>query len=225
MKDKFNSIWINALAEFGSDFDWISLELALADERNKFRCFPPAGDVFKAFESLSPQEVKVVICGQDTYHGLGQAHGLAFSVKSGVDWPPYLRNIIREYESDLDRSWPDDPFDGNGVLDRWVNQGVLLLNDVLTVREAEPGSHHHLNWQALTSDIFKVVCRLEQPIVFILWGKEAQKKASLIHLPQHAVLTAPHPSPLAAYRGFFGSKPFSQTNTWLAARGCQGIEW
>lgn len=226
MKEQFNSNWTSALASVGVEIDWKRLEATLRLERLSHRCFPSEGNELKAFNGLAPAEVKVVICGQDPYHGLDQADGLAFSVKQGVDWPPSLRNIVREYESDLDRAWPVDGLtNGQGVLAHWAAQGVLLMNDVLTVREGEPGSHHDLGWQELTTGLFKALCELENPLVFVLWGKEAQKKAVFVHRSNHLVLESPHPSPLSAYRGFWGSKPFSRSNDWLALQGQSPIEW
>ena len=226
MKDNLNPMWISALGLIQTKFNWDAIESALENERNRFRCFPEAGKELKAFENLNPEQVKVVICGQDPYHQLGQAHGLAFSVGPGIDWPPSLRNIVREFESDLERPWPlSSSGMGQGALDHWVDQGVLLLNDVLTVREGDAGSHRNLGWQAFTSGVFKVICQQPQPIVFILWGKEAQKKASLVCQPHHLVLQASHPSPLSAYRDFFGSKPFSKANAWFVQHGSAAIGW
>lgn len=226
MKEQFNSSWISGLASVGVKINWKRLEASLRRERLNHRCFPSEGSELNAFKMLEPAEVKVVICGQDPYHGLGQADGFAFSVKHGVDWPPSLRNIAREYESDLQRAWPVEVLSkGQGVLAHWAAQGVLLMNDVLTVREGAPGSHHDLGWQELTTGLFKAVCELENPVVFILWGKEAQKKAAFVHRSGHLVLESPHPSPLSAYRGFWGSKPFSRSNDWLVLHGQSPIVW
>ena len=226
MKDKLNVNWINALASVGVDFDWQRLQHLLQAERLRFSCYPAEGNEFKAFDRLSPKDVKVVICGQDPYHGPGQADGLAFSVGPGVDWPPSLKNIVREFESDLQCQWPvESMWNEQGALAHWIDEGVLLLNDVLTVRAGDAASHHGLGWQELTSGIFRALCALEQPMVFILWGKEAQKKASFVHRAEHLVLESAHPSPLAAYRGFWGSKPFSRSNEWFKQQGCAPVKW
>ena len=226
MKFKLNTYWINALASVGVEIDWKSLQDSLEQERANFECYPPTGIEFKAFERLSPSEVKVVICGQDPYHGQGQADGFAFSVGPGMDWPPSLRNIVREYESDLQQKWPfESQWSDQGALAHWANEGVLLMNDVLTVRAGEAGSHQTMGWQKLTSGVFQALCAQQRPIVFVLWGKEAQKKSSFVHWSEHLVLESAHPSPLAAYRGFWGSKPFSRANEWLAQHKCAPVKW
>ena len=226
MKYKLNTNWIKALASVDVDIDWSSLQDSLREERRNFQCYPPAGFELKAFEHLKPEDVKVVICGQDPYHGPGQADGLAFSVGPGMDWPPSLRNIVREYESDLQQKWPfETQWSDQGALAHWTREGVLLMNDVLTVRAGEAGSHHALGWQKLTSGVFQALCAQQRPIVFVLWGKEAQKKASFVHRSEHLVLESAHPSPLAAYRGFWGSKPFSRANEWLAQHNGVPVNW
>ena len=226
MEYKLDSYWINALEAIGVEIDWKSLQDSLEFERANFQCYPPFGNELKALRCLSPRDVKVVICGQDPYHGPGQADGFAFSVGPGVEWPPSLRNIVREYESDLKQKWSfASHWSDQGALAHWSHEGVLLLNDVLTVRAGEAGSHHSMGWQELTSGVFQVLCAQERPIVFILWGKEAQKKSSFVHRSEHLVLESAHPSPLSAYRGFWGSRPFSRANDWLTQHKCAPVKW
>lgn len=184
------------------------------------RNLPPARERFRAFELTPLAQVKVVILGQDPYHGPGQAHGLAFSVRPGIKPPPSLVNIFKEIESDLGLPRPD-----HGFLESWARQGVLLLNDVLSVEEGKAGAHQRRGWEALTDAAVRAVDALPEPVAFLLWGKPAQQKAAFVDHSRHLVLAAPHPSPLAAYRGFFGSRPFSQVNDWLAAQGRPVIDW
>ena len=175
--------------------------------------------MFNAFRLTGYNDVKAVILGQDPYHGLGQAHGLSFSVREECRLPPSLKNIYKELQSDLS---VDQPTQGN--LESWARQGVLLLNTVLTVREGEANSHRKRGWENFTDCVIKTLSQRKQPVVFLLWGKPAQSKASLI-ADRHIILTAPHPSPLSAYRGFFGSRPFSKTNAALAKIGQSPIDW
>lgn len=184
------------------------------------RIFPDAGDIFNAFRFTSLSEVKVVILGQDPYHNVGQAHGLSFSVKPGVEIPPSLKNIYQELHDDLGCYIPN-----NGYLRAWAEQGVMLLNTVLTVRAHEANSHRGIGWEEFTDAAIRVLAEQDRPMVFILWGSPAQKKAEMLHNPKHLVLKAPHPSPLSAYRGFFGSKPFSKTNRYLTEQGLSPINW
>ena len=203
-----------------------AIDASVQRERSESICYPPAGLEFQALELVSPDAVKVVICGQDPYHGPGQAHGLAFSVASGVAHPPSLRNIIKEATEDLGQPWPfERSFDASGCLGHWAQEGVLLLNDVLTVRAGEAGSHAHLCWQAFTGAVLDAVARQDQPVVVILWGKPAQAHAYRYTSPKHLVLKSPHPSPLSAYRGFFGSRPFSKANAWLERQGLEPVDW
>lgn len=203
-----------------------SLAEAMEEERAQWACYPPEGMEFECLRLLRPQDVRVVICGQDPYHGPGQAHGLAFSVPAGASHPPSLRNILKELCSDLGAEWPlERSFDADGVLGAWAREGVLLLNDVLTVRKGEPGSHTHLGWQQFTSAILDALAQTDQPLVAVLWGKPAQQHAGRFTKAHHLVLNAPHPSPLSAYRGFFGSRPFTQTNAWLEKWGEQPVNW
>ena len=182
--------------------------------------FPPADDIFNAFDFTPLSEVKVVILGQDPYHGDGQAHGLCFSVKPDVDVPPSLVNIYKELQSDLGCYVPN-----HGYLEKWAKQGVLLLNTVLTVRAHQANSHRGIGWEEFTDAAIRILNEQDRPIVFLLWGKPAQSKKSMLHNAKHLILTAPHPSPLSAHRGFFGCKHFSQTNEFLKEQGLIPIDW
>lgn len=182
--------------------------------------FPPSDDIFNAFHLTPLKDVKVVILGQDPYHNVGQAHGLCFSVQEGVAIPPSLVNIYQELHDDLGCSIPD-----HGYLVKWARQGVLMLNTVLTVRAHQANSHRGIGWEEFTDAAIKVLDEQDRPIVFILWGTPAQRKKTMLHNPRHLVLEAPHPSPLSAYRGFFGSRPFSKTNAFLEENGVEPIDW
>ena len=182
--------------------------------------FPPAGQIFNAFNTCPFNNVKVVILGQDPYHGPGQAHGLCFSVNDGIQFPPSLQNIFKEITADLGILAPK-----TGNLTRWAEQGVLLLNATLTVRASQAGSHQGKGWEEFTDAVIKTISEKAENVVFILWGSYAIKKKSLINTSKHCILTAPHPSPLSSYRGFFGCKHFSQTNTYLTSKGKTPIEW
>ena len=182
--------------------------------------FPPSNEVFSAFELTPLADVKVVILGQDPYHNVGQAHGLCFSVKPDVEIPPSLVNIYKELHDDLGCYIPN-----NGYLVKWAKQGVLMLNTVLTVRAHQADSHRGIGWEEFTNAAIRVLNEQDRPIVFILWGSPAQRKKEMLNNPKHLVLEAPHPSPLSAYRGFFGSKPFSQTNAFLEKNGLTPIDW
>lgn len=184
------------------------------------RIYPQGKDVFNALNLTSPEDVKVVILGQDPYHGPGQAHGLAFSVQDGCPIPPSLRNMYQELSSDLGVEAPK-----SGNLTGWAKQGVLLLNAILTVEESEPLSHKNKGWEEITDKVIKTVSDSEQPCVFILWGSHAQKKEALIDQTKNLIIKNVHPSPLSAHRGFFGSKPFSAANTWLKSKGRSEIDW
>ena len=181
--------------------------------------YPVKQKVFSAFETPF-DEVKVVIIGQDPYHGAGQAHGLAFSVQPDVTTPPSLRNIFKEIHDDVGSSIPN-----NGNLQRWANQGVLLLNNTLTVEAHQAGSHRGKGWEEFSNNIIKTLSHEREHLVFILWGRDARSKKSLIDTNKHLVLESPHPSPFSAYNGFFGSKPFSKTNVYLAMHGEKPIDW
>lgn len=189
-------------------------------EYNTKQVFPPADDIFNAFHLTPLKEVKVVILGQDPYHNEGQAHGLCFSVKPEVDIPPSLVNIYQELHDDLGCYIPD-----NGYLVKWARQGVLLLNTVLTVQAHAAFSHRGVGWEQFTDAAIEVLNGEDRPMVFILWGKPAQMKKTMLTNKNHLILEAPHPSPLSAYRGFFGSRPFSQTNDFLVKNGLTPIDW
>ncbi|MCI9281213.1 MAG: uracil-DNA glycosylase [Bacilli bacterium] len=182
--------------------------------------FPPKDHIFEALKLTSFKDTRVVIVGQDPYHGEGEAHGLSFSVQKGVKVPPSLQNIYKELESDL-----GIPPRNNGDLTGWAKSGVLMLNAVLTVVKDTPASHRKLGWERLTDYIIKTLNEKEEPVVFILWGNFAKEKMSLITNKHHLILTSPHPSPFAARYGFFGSKPFSKTNEFLKSKGLKEVEW
>ena len=191
------------------------------EEYRSRQIFPNPDDIFNAFHLTPLKDVKVVILGQDPYHNDGQAHGLCFSVKPDVEVPPSLVNIYKELQDDLGCYIPN-----NGYLVKWAEQGVLLLNTVLTVRAHQANSHQNIGWEEFTDAVIRIVDKQEQPIVFLLWGRPApMKKKLLTPNPNHLILEAPHPSPLSAYRGFFGCKHFSQTNAFLEAHGAAPIDW
>lgn len=196
------------------------LEAFLEAERSAHQVFPPPADVFHALELNAPDNVRVLIVGQDPYHDDGQAHGLAFSVKSGTRLPPSLLNIYKELETDL-----GVPRSKSGNLEAWANQGVLLLNTSLTVRAHEAASHKNKGWEKLTDAIIHAVSSQANPVVFVLWGAHAQKKLPLVDGTRHTVIQSAHPSPLSAHNGFFGSKPFSKVNAALTAAGQMPIDW
>lgn len=212
--------WLPALkGEFGKPY-YAKLFQFVQQEYNTKQVFPPAEDIFNAFHLTPLNRVRVVILGQDPYHNVGQAHGLCFSVQPQVEIPPSLVNIYQELHDDLGCYIPN-----NGCLVKWARQGVLLLNTVLTVRAHEANSHRGKGWEEFTDAAIRVLNEQNRPIVFILWGKPAQLKHSMLNNPNHLVLEAPHPSPLSAYRGFFGSRPFSKTNEFLASHGVAPIDW
>ena len=184
------------------------------------RVFPKGGDYFRALDLTPPDKVRVVILGQDPYHGEGQAHGLSFSVRPGVRIPPSLVNIYKELESDL-----GIPPARHGFLEHWAKQGVLLLNAVLTVQMGMAASHQGKGWELFTDAVIRAVNALPQPVVFILWGAYAQKKAAFVDTSRHLVIKSPHPSPLSAHNGFFGSRPFSRANAFLVSKGYPPIDW
>ena len=192
----------------------------VTEEYQTRKIFPPADDIFNAFHLTPLSKVKVVIIGQDPYHNDGQAHGLCFSVKPDVEIPPSLVNIYKELEDDLGCYVPN-----NGYLTKWAEQGVLMLNTVLTVRAHQAASHQNMGWEQFTDAAIRAVNEVDRPVVFLLWGRPAQQKQSLLNNPKHLILKAPHPSPLSAYRGFFGCKHFSQTNEFLVQNGLEPIDW
>jgi uracil-DNA glycosylase len=182
--------------------------------------YPPGKEVFRALDVCNFDAVKVVIIGQDPYHGPGQANGLCFSVRPGIRMPPSLVNIFKEIESDLGK-----PFPADGNLERWAVQGVLLLNATLTVRASSPGSHQHKGWEEFTDAVIRKISDEKEHVVFLLWGAYAQKKGEVIDRSKHCVLTSAHPSPFSADRGFFGGRHFSKTNAYLTAHGQTPIDW
>lgn len=212
--------WLPALEpEFGKPY-YKDLYRFVLQEYRTAQVFPPAEDVFNAFHLTPLGQVKVVIIGQDPYHNVGQAHGLCFSVKPEVEIPPSLVNIYKELEDDLGCTIPN-----NGYLVKWAKQGVLMLNTVLTVRAHQANSHRGKGWEQFTDAAIRALNEQDRPIVFLLWGGPAGQKASMLNNPKHLVLKAPHPSPLSAYRGFFGCRHFSKTNAFLEANGIQPIDW
>lgn len=212
--------WKDALSEEFHKPYYKDLYYFIKNEYNTHIVYPSAQDLFNAFSFTPLSEVKVVILGQDPYHGEGQAHGLCFSVQKGVKIPPSLVNIYKELQDDLGCYIPN-----NGYLEKWAKQGVLLLNTVLTVRAHTPMSHQGKGWEQFTDAVIHAVNAQDRPIVFILWGKPAQMKRSMLTNPNHLVIEGPHPSPLSAYRGFFGSKPFSKANHFLQEHGAEPIDW
>ena len=212
--------WDGILAdEWGKEY-YLRLREFLKAEYGSRRIYPHMNDIFNALRYTSFADTKVVIIGQDPYHGPGQAHGLCFSVKQGVVPPPSLKNIFKELASDVGKPTP-----AHGELTEWARQGVLLLNNVLTVREGEPTSHKGMGWETFTDRVIRELNKKETPVVFLLWGAHAQKKAEIIDNPIHYKLVSVHPSPLSASRGFLGCKHFSKTNEILKNNGLTPIEW
>ena len=205
--------------EFSKPY-WPILQQFVADERAQGPVFPPHDQVFAALHLTPYAEVKVLILGQDPYHGPRQAHGLCFSVPHGVAQPPSLQNIFAELRDDLGIEPPS-----HGNLEGWARQGVLLLNAFLTVRARQAASHRSAGWETFTDEVIRAVSAKPERVVFILWGAFARRKKSLVDLTRHVIIEAPHPSPLSAHNGFFGSKPFSRANAALAAAGRQPIDW
>lgn len=212
--------WDNILADEWQKPYYLKLRQFLKAEYSTRRIYPDMNDIFNALKYTSFEDTKVVIIGQDPYHGFGQAHGLCFSVKKGVVPPPSLKNIFKELESDLNK-----PIPSHGELTEWAKQGVLLLNNVLTVREGLPASHKGAGWEIFTDRVILELNKKKTPVVFLLWGAHAQKKAELITNPIHYKLATVHPSPLSASRGFLGCKHFSKTNAILEKCGLEKINW
>ncbi|MCQ2260496.1 MAG: uracil-DNA glycosylase [Bacteroidales bacterium] len=221
MTPKIDPSWLEVLRpQFEAPY-FAQLKEFLVAERQQYVCYPNGGDIFAAFDRTPFDKVKVVILGQDPYHEPGQAHGLCFSVPQGIMVPPSLVNIIKEINSDLGTNIPLT----SGNLTGWADQGVLLLNATLTVRAHQAGSHQHKGWEQFTDAAISALAQQRQGIVFLLWGSFAISKAQFIDRSRHFVFTAPHPSPLSAYRGFFGCRHFSQCNAVLQSQGLEPIDW
>ena len=220
MKQIFDNDWQDVLGnEFQKPY-YLQLRTFLKEQYATATVYPSMHDLWSAFHATSYRDVKVVILGQDPYHGPNQAHGMSFSVLPGVPQPPSLRNMLQELQADIGCAIPN-----HGYLMQWAQQGVLLLNTVLTVRQGEAHSHKDRGWEQFTDTVIQKLNEREEPVIFVLWGRPAQQKRALIDERKHAILTAPHPSPLSAHRGFFGSKPYSAINALLTARGKQPIDW
>lgn len=215
-----NNEWSSFLQKELHSDSFIKLQKFIDNEYKNRVVFPQYENIFRAFNLLSPDEVKVVIIGQDPYHGANQANGLAFSVCDKCKIPPSLVNIFKELVDDVHCRVP-----ACGNLSKWAKEGVLLINAVLTVVESLPHSHENIGWEIFTDSVIKKLSDEEENIVFILWGNPSQKKEKLIDNSKHLILKAPHPSPLSSYRGFFGSRPFSKTNEYLSACGNKEIDW
>lgn len=212
--------WLSPLKEeFGKEY-YKKLYQTVNEEYKTHVIYPPADDLFNAFHFTPLHEVKVVILGQDPYHNEGQAHGLCFSVQKGVEIPPSLLNIYKELHDDLNCTMPS-----SGYLKKWADQGVLLLNTVLTVRAHEANSHKGIGWEEFTDAAIRILNEQDRPIVFMLWGSNAREKKKMLNNPKHLILEAPHPSPLSAYRGFFGCRHFSKCNAFLIKNGLDPIDW
>lgn len=217
---KIEESWKEQLKdEFFSPY-FIKLKNFLIEEKRLYKIYPPGSEIFNAFNLTPFNDVKVVIIGQDPYHGSGQAHGLCFSVQTGIKPPPSLVNIFKELHDDVGITIPN-----HGNLETWAKQGVLLLNATLTVRDSQAGSHQKQGWETFTDSVIKKISEKKNGVIFILWGKFAQDKANLIDKNKHHILTAAHPSPFSAYNGFFGCKHFSKTNEILKNSGIKEIDW
>lgn len=212
--------WLKPLSEEFKKPYYRELYKKVKQEYETKRVFPEPNDIFNAFQFTPLSKVKAVILGQDPYHNFGQAHGLCFSVKPGVEVPPSLINIYQELHDDLGCDIPN-----NGYLKKWSDQGIMLLNTVLTVRAHAANSHQGIGWEKFTDAAIKILNEQDRPMVFLLWGRPAQAKKSMLDNPKHLILEAPHPSPLSASRGFFGCKHFSKTNAYLEDNGLKPIDW
>ncbi|MDI1324740.1 MAG: uracil-DNA glycosylase [Algoriphagus sp.] len=220
MKVTIEPSWEVALEKVFQQDYFKELASFVKDEYSNGKVFPPGKEIFNAFWHCPIKKVKVVILGQDPYHGPDQAHGLSFSVKPGTPFPPSLLNIFKEIKSDLGKDMPP-----NGDLTRWADQGVFLLNATLTVKATLAGSHQKKGWEQFTDEVIRKISNSQPHVVFMLWGAYAQKKEELIDESKHLILKAPHPSPLSAHRGFLGCKHFSQANSFLISKGLEPIEW
>lgn len=213
--------WLPAMQEEFKKPYYKELYSFVKNEYSRTTIYPPAEDIFNAFHFTPLSEVKVLLLGQDPYHNVNQAHGLSFSVlPSQKDIPPSLQNIYKELQDDMGCYIPN-----NGYLKKWAEQGVLLLNTVLTVQAHQANSHQGKGWEKFTDAVIEALNKQDRPIVYFLWGRPAQSKIKMLNNPKHLILTAPHPSPLSAYRGFFGCKHFSQANDFLQANGLEPIDW
>jgi len=208
MKDEFNNEYFASLKEF------------LIKEKKQYTIFPKGSKIFEAFNRTPVSKVKVIIIGQDPYHGEGQAHGLCFSVQKGIKIPPSLRNIYKELQSDIGITPPI-----HGDLSKWSDNGILLINSILTVRANQASSHKKKGWEIFTDAVIRNISNQQNNCVFILWGNFAQQKKKFIDQTKHLIIESVHPSPLSAYGGFFGSKPFSKTNNWLVQKNIEPIDW
>ena len=220
MKNILKNYWNELLNEEFSKEYYLNLRDFLINEYKTKTIYPDMHNIFNALHYTAYKDVKVVILGQDPYHGPNQSHGLSFSVKPGVKTPPSLVNIYKELHSDVGCYIPN-----NGYLEKWAHEGILLLNTVLTVRSGEPNSHKNKGWEKFTDKIISLINEKDDPVVFILWGKNAQSKTKLITNSKHYIIESVHPSPLSASRGFFGSKPFSKTNEFLKSIGKTEVDW
>ncbi|MGL4632816.1 MAG: uracil-DNA glycosylase [Leadbetterella sp.] len=221
MNIKIEKSWEISLNQIFEKKYFIELVSFVKSEYSSIRCFPPGKQIFNAFDLCPLPNVKVVILGQDPYHGLGQAHGLSFSVSDGIPFPPSLRNIFKELNEDL-----NVPIPNSGNLTHWAQQGVLLLNSTLTVRENQAGSHQKHGWETFTDEVISTISKEKENVVFMLWGAFAQAKTKLIDNSKHCILTAKHPSPLSANQGgWFGCKHFSKANEFLSSKGINTIDW
>jgi uracil-DNA glycosylase len=212
--------WDNKLEIIWNSEGFKKFYKIIENEYNTKTIFPPKDYIFNALKLTPYSNTKVVIVGQDPYHGVGEAHGLSFSVQEGIKIPPSLQNIYKELKDDL-----NIPIHNKGDLTKWGKEGVLMLNAVLTVEKDKPASHRNLGWELLTDYIIKILNQKEEPVVFILWGNFAKEKTKFITNPNHFIITSPHPSPFSARNGFFGSKPFSKTNNFLKSKKLKEIDW
>ncbi len=212
--------WDNKLEVIWNSEGFKKFYKLIENEYNTKTIFPPKDYIFNALKLTPYSNTKVVIVGQDPYHGTGEAHGLSFSVQEGIKTPPSLQNIYKELKDDL-----NIPIHNKGDLTKWGKEGVLMLNAVLTVEKDKPASHRNMGWELLTDYIIKVLNQKEEPVVFILWGNFAKEKTKYITNPNHYIITSPHPSPFSARNGFFGSKPFSKTNNFLKSKNLKEIDW
>ena len=217
---KFDNDWDNVLIDIINGNNYQNIRQFLIKEYQKYTIYPAPNEIFTAFKLTSDKDTKVVIIGQDPYHEEGQAHGLAFSVRKGIDFPPSLRNIFTEIKNEYGYDIPE-----NGDLSKWARQGVLLLNATLTVRKGMANSHRDCGWQSFTDEVIKKLNERSDPIIFVLWGNFAKSKKELIDLNRHYVLLASHPSPLSAYNGFFGCGHFREINRILKSIGKEEIDW